>query len=198
MDGSRGTIFFLPFRDTSSSTSCMKLAISGGSRWISLSLSPSFRNLTSWKNCWKTKQVHVGLTDICNANFLPNMECKTVSSLVFPGGSVVKNLPAIAGDMSLIPGSRWSSGRRNGNPPHILAWRLPWTEEPGGPKSIHMVTKSQTRLSNKQTQHPSSAKQLRKTCIIKLTCLCFFKKKKKERKQYSGEQWCVYHPLSIH
>ena len=70
----------------------------------------------------------------------------------------------------------------------ILAWRLPWTEEPGGPKSIHMVTKSQTRLSNKQTQHPSSAKQLRKTCIIKLTCLCFFKKKKKERKQYSGEQ----------
>ena len=116
----------------------------------------------------------------------------------FHGCLVVKNLPANARDMSLIPGSRWSSGRRNGNPPHILAWRLPWTEEPGGPKSIHMVTKSQTRLSNKQTQHPSSAKQLRKTCIIKVTCLCFFKKKKKERKQYSGEQWCVYHPLSIH
>lgn len=39
----------LPFRETSSSTSCMKLAISGGILWISLSLSPSFRNFTSWK-----------------------------------------------------------------------------------------------------------------------------------------------------
>lgn len=44
----------LPFRETSSSTSCMKLAISGGSLWISLSLSPSFRSFTSWKNGCKT------------------------------------------------------------------------------------------------------------------------------------------------
>ena len=29
----------------------------------------------------------------------------------------------------------------------ILAWRIPWTEEPGGLK-VHGVTKSQTRLSN--------------------------------------------------
>ena len=37
----------------------------------------------------------------------------------FPGGSVVKNPPANAGDpgdMSLIPGSARSLGRRNGNP----------------------------------------------------------------------------------
>lgn len=38
-----------PFRDTSSSTSCMKLATSGGSRWISLSLRPSFRKFSSRK-----------------------------------------------------------------------------------------------------------------------------------------------------
>ena len=29
----------------------------------------------------------------------------------------------------------------------ILAWRIPWTEEPGGLQSMG-VTKSQTRLSN--------------------------------------------------
>ena len=34
----------------------------------------------------------------------------------FPGGSEVKNLPANAGDMGLIPGSGRSSGEGNGNP----------------------------------------------------------------------------------
>ena len=34
----------------------------------------------------------------------------------FPGGSVVKNSPANAGDVSLIPGPGRSSGGGNGNP----------------------------------------------------------------------------------
>jgi len=34
----------------------------------------------------------------------------------FPGGSVVINLPANAGDMGLVPGSERSSGEGNGNP----------------------------------------------------------------------------------
>lgn len=42
----------LPLRETSNSTSCMKLAISGGSLCISLSLSPSFLNFVSWKKGW--------------------------------------------------------------------------------------------------------------------------------------------------
>ena len=33
-----------------------------------------------------------------------------------PGGSVVKNPPANAGDMGSIPGSRRSPGEENGNP----------------------------------------------------------------------------------
>ena len=28
----------------------------------------------------------------------------------------------------------------------ILAWRIPWTEEPGGLDKVHRVTKSQTQL----------------------------------------------------
>ena len=35
-----------------------------------------------------------------------------------------------AGDSDLIPGSGRSSGEGNGNP-GILAWEIPWTEEPG-------------------------------------------------------------------
>ena len=34
----------------------------------------------------------------------------------FPGGSVVKNQPANAGDVGLIPGSGRSPGEGNGNP----------------------------------------------------------------------------------
>ena len=48
---------------------------------------------------------------------------------------VVKNLPDGTGDvrdMGSIPGLGRSPGEGNGNPLQILAWRIPWTEEPGG------------------------------------------------------------------
>ena len=39
-------------------------------------------------------------------------------NLSFPGGSVIKNPPANAGDTGLIPGSGTSPGVGNGNPLH--------------------------------------------------------------------------------
>ena len=48
---------------------------------------------------------------------------------------MVKNLPASAGDISDIgstPGLGRSLGGEHGNHYSILAWRIPWTEEPGG------------------------------------------------------------------
>ena len=51
----------------------------------------------------------------------------------------VKNPPASAGDLrdvGLIPGLGRSSGEGNGNPLSILAWEIPWTEEPGGLQSM--------------------------------------------------------------
>ena len=59
--------------------------------------------------------------------------------LGFPGGAVVKNLPASAGDAGgtgSVPGSGRSPGEGNSNPPQYLAWRIPWTEEPGGLQSM--------------------------------------------------------------
>ena len=48
----------------------------------------------------------------------------------FPGGSKGKESVHNARDLGLIP----QSGRspRDGNHSDILAWRIPWTEEPGG------------------------------------------------------------------
>ena len=47
----------------------------------------------------------------------------------FPGGSVVKNPPASAGDSGLIPGAGRSPGKGDGYPLQHLAWKIPCTEE---------------------------------------------------------------------
>ena len=48
---------------------------------------------------------------------------------------MVKKTACQAGDGGLIPGSGRTFGVGNGNLLHILAWRIPWTEEPCGLKS---------------------------------------------------------------
>ena len=40
------------------------------------------------------------------------------------------------GEVGSIPGSGRSPGGGHGNPSSILAWRIPWTEEPGGLQSM--------------------------------------------------------------
>ena len=59
----------------------------------------------------------------------------------FPGGSVVKNLPANAGDTGSIPGWEDPLEKEMATHSSILTCRIPWTEEPGG---LHGVTKSWT------------------------------------------------------
>ena len=52
---------------------------------------------------------------------------------------MVKNPPANTGvgrDTGSIPGSGRSPGGRHGNPLQYLAWRTPWTQDPGGLQSI--------------------------------------------------------------
>ena len=55
------------------------------------------------------------------------------------GVPVVKNPPASAGDVrgaGSIPGLGRSPGDGQGDPLSILAWKIPWTEEPGGLLSL--------------------------------------------------------------
>ena len=54
----------------------------------------------------------------------------------FPDGSVVKNLPANARGVHSISGSGRSPGEGNGNSFQYFAWKIPWTEKPGGLQSM--------------------------------------------------------------
>ena len=56
---------------------------------------------------------------------------------------MVKNLPANAGDLRdqvLIPGLGSSPGGRMATHSSILAWRIPWAEEPGGLQTMGSQT----------------------------------------------------------
>ena len=66
----------------------------------------------------------------------------------FPGGPVVKNLPANAGDMGLIPGSERALGKEMATYSSILAWEIPWTEEPGGLQLMGTQNSQTLRISD--------------------------------------------------
>ena len=54
----------------------------------------------------------------------------------FLGGSLIKNLPAAAGNVGLIPGSGRFPKKEMATYSSILAWRSPGTEESGGLQSM--------------------------------------------------------------
>ena len=78
--------------------------------------------------------------------------------LVCPGGPAVKNLPAIQETWVWPLG--WEEPLEKEKTTHssILAWEIPWTEEPGRAQSMG-VTESQTQFNNKNNlcPFPSSA-----------------------------------------
>ena len=60
----------------------------------------------------------------------------SVSLLGIPGGSVVKNLPCSAGDAGLYPESERPLEKEMAPPSSVLAWKIPWPEEPGESQSM--------------------------------------------------------------
>ena len=74
--------------------------------------------------------------------FIPHKEMQELKSLM--AAVVVKNLPAKAGGVTLILGLGRSLEKEMATHSSILAWEIPWTEEPGG--LVHRVAKSRTRL----------------------------------------------------
>jgi len=57
--------------------------------------------------------------------------------LGFPGGSDGKETACNVGDLGLIPGSgKYPLEKGMAAHSSILAWRIPWTEEPGGLQSM--------------------------------------------------------------
>ena len=87
---------------------------------------------------------HMIFTDtITHFSFLSNFSSSKIKMRltitiiwVFLGGSDSKECSSNAGDPGLIPGLGSFPGEGNGNPLQYLAWRIPWTEEPGGLQSM--------------------------------------------------------------
>ena len=87
-----------------------------------------------------TVPFHIPLTTNDGSNFY----------MGFPGGSVLKNLPDKAGDAGSIPGSGRSPEKETATHCSILAWGIPWTEEPGRLQSTGLQ-KSRIWLSDETT-----------------------------------------------
>ena len=58
------------------------------------------------------------------------------TNMSFPGDSVVKNIPANAGDTGSIPGWGRSLKKKMTTHSSILAWEIPWREKPGRLQSM--------------------------------------------------------------
>ena len=69
--------------------------------------------------------------DICDGS-----NCGRPRVHFFPGGSDDTESACNAGDQGLIPGLGSSPGEGNDTCSSILAWRIPWTKEPGGLQSM--------------------------------------------------------------
>ena len=63
----------------------------------------------------------------------------------FPSGSAIKNLPAMK--TTWIWSLGWEDPLEEGTATHssILAWRIPWTEDPGGLKSTGSQSRTQLK-----------------------------------------------------
>ena len=55
-----------------------------------------------------------------------------LNNITFPGSSVSKESACSAGDLGSSPWLGRTPGNKMANHSSILAWKIPWTEEPGG------------------------------------------------------------------
>ena len=87
----------------------------------------------------------------CNLNFSIlnfRFHVKQYGVVNFPGGSVVKNPPALQeSQKTQVPSLGQGDPLEEGLTTHsnILAWRIPWTEEAGGLESIESHSQTQVK-----------------------------------------------------
>ena len=94
------------------------------------------------------RMIHVS---VCACIYQSNIEGLVCAHLGFPGGSVVKNQPANAGVIGLIPGSGKSPGEGNCNP---LQCSCLGNSMDGGAwqATVHGAAKSWTQLNTRTEQ----------------------------------------------
>ena len=55
----------------------------------------------------------------------------------------------------------------------ILAWKIPWTEEPGGLHTVHRMEKSQTQLSARAHTHTHVHTRTHRVCMYNCITLLY-------------------------
>ena len=100
---------------------------------------------------WESTEVH---TLHCQGKrtLLSPVNIHRIQNKGFPGGTVLKNPPANAGDLVSISGLRRSPEKEMASHCSILAWKSPRTEEPGGLQFMG----SQRVRHNLVAEHPWS------------------------------------------
>ena len=94
--------------------------------------------------------------------------------LGFPGGSVVKNLPANARDLGSIPGSGRSYGEGHGNLLQNSYLKNPSDQGRPWRATVHRVTKSQTWLKDEQATTEGQAMLFSPSVVLELFQDFFF------------------------
>ena len=115
--------------------------------------------MVSWKLAWgKGKHsitfscIHFHLFDFYNVSAVKKKNQKELVNKYFPGDSVIKKSTYQAGGVVWSPGREDPLEEEMANHSSILAWEIPWTEEPGGLQSMGLervghdiVTKQQNK-----------------------------------------------------
>ena len=95
--------------------SCLENLRDGGARWAAVCGVAQSRTQLKW---------------------LSSSSSNSKLQVSFPGGSDGKESACSVGDLGLIPGSGNSEKKGMATHSSIFAWRIPWTEEPGGLQSM--------------------------------------------------------------
>ena len=74
----------------------------------------------------------MGPSFLGNSGWNSLLSIPTFQRYVFLCGSLVKDLSAGEGDVGLLPGLGITLEKETATHSSILAWAIPWTEEPGG------------------------------------------------------------------
>ena len=84
--------------------------------------------------------------------------------MCFPGGSVGKEAACNAGDRVQFLDKEDTLGKEMATHSSIFAWRIPWTEEPGGLQSMGLQRVRHNLATKPPPEHPflTNYKQIRK------------------------------------
>ena len=125
----------------------------GAWAWAGIDLSKCLQSATGLENhcCDKGSFTHSssGKESACNAGDLSSIPGLGRSAgegtgypLQYPWASLGKECACITGDLGSIPGLGKPLEKGKATHSSILAWRIPWTEDPGRPQSTVLGSQS--------------------------------------------------------